>query len=228
MSEAQVRLLVGKHCGVVELECAGRRGLSTYDEGVILEHLRSATREQHQRLESTLPLGTDSLTQQDYRRLVCLFWGFYATWEKEAAEHASGRLRDFVRDRAKLPLLQADLAALGLCSDTLPRLEPGCLPPFVHGDAVVLGSMYVLEGATLGGQVISRSLERCFGFSQGIGYSFFQSYGKAVGQQWRAFLRSLEALPDEQSEAVAAAAQQTFDAFTAWFAVGGFDASVSK
>lgn len=193
-----------------------------YDWVVILDRIREATRAQHQALEEALPLGQESLDRVLYGRLLARFWGFYATWEQQAALHAGIELRPVLASRAKLPLLNADLKAMALNSEVLPRIAPDRLPRFASGEGTLLGSMYVVEGATLGGQVISRQLERFSGFERGAGYSFFQSYGKAVGQQWRAFTQLLEALPPREAEPAVAAAQQTFSAFAEWFAEGGF------
>ena len=192
---------------------------------MILKRLREATRDQHEALENVLPLGAATADDPLYRAVMSRFWGFYATWEAQAAAHAGAELVPVLKARAKLPLLEADLRALGVAAEGLPRLRPEALPAFSAGDATLLGSMYVVEGATLGGQVISRHLEQDSGFHDGLGYSFFRSYGKAVGQQWRAFTALLETLPDAAEGPAVAAAQQTFAAFAQWFAEGGFGAA---
>ena len=189
---------------------------------MILQQLREATRAQHEALENVLPLGRPDVDMARYRALLGRFWGFYATWEEQAKLHAAPQLQPVIAARAKLPLLAADLHVLGGSEAPLPRLQTERLPRFAAGDGTLLGSMYVVEGATLGGQVISRGLERESGFSGGAGYSFFQSYGKAVGQQWKAFTALLEQLPADQSGAAVEAAQQTFTVFAQWFAEGGF------
>ncbi len=191
---------------------------------MILKRLREETRQQHEALEGALPLGRPDLNSALFRALLARFYGFYATWESEAAAHAGASLRPVLAARAKLPMLAADLAALGMAPADCPRMPAACLPRFSMGEATLLGSMYVVEGATLGGQVISRHLERSAGFHDGIGYSFFQSYGKAVGQQWKAFAVLLEQVPEAEGDTMVAAAQETFQAFADWFAEAGFSA----
>jgi heme oxygenase len=53
----------------------------------------------------------------------------------------------------------------------------------------LIGTLYVIEGATLGGQVISRHLYRHLGFSANAGARFFNGYGDeaATQQQWTLF-----------------------------------------
>jgi heme oxygenase len=184
---------------------------------MILDRLRQATRPQHEALEAVVPLGQENLPLALYGQVLTRFRGFYVTWETAAAAAAAPALAPIVRARRKLPLLDDDLHSLGLRPGYDAAMDSAWLPDLAAGDAILLGSMYVVEGATLGGQVISRSLERSSGFRDGRGYSFFQSYGKATGQQWKSFVALIEALPDEESNTVVAAAQKTFRAFHQWF-----------
>ncbi len=52
--------------------------------------------------------------------------------------------------------------------------------------AQALGCLYVLEGATLGGQVLSRRSAEPFGFTRAHGCAFFHRYGDQVGPLWQA------------------------------------------
>ncbi len=189
---------------------------------MILRRLRDETRLQHEALEEALPLGQANLGRDEYSGLLRRFYGFYATWEEQAEAHAGPELASVIHSRAKLPLLAADLAAFGMEAAHCSRMEDSLLPSFDAEPGVLLGSMYVVEGSTLGGQVISRRLEAMQGFRNGVGYSFFQSYGRAVGQQWRGFTALLEAAPEEDGDAIVRGARHTFSAFAAWFAQGGF------
>ena len=67
------------------------------------------------------------------------------------------------------------------------------------GGAGALGLLYVVEGATLGGQVISRRLE--------VKLAFFRGYGEATGRMWRETSARLRAVsnPAAQDEAVRSA-----------------------
>ena len=183
-----------------------------------MKQLRAETREQHEELESALPLGDACLSVENYTRLLTRFWGFYQTWEVKAAAMAPEHLQTLLAGRRKLPLLAADLQALQPGEHAArPSLNPGWLPT-MEMEAGLLGSMYVVEGATLGGQVIARQLERELHLNGGHGYSFFQSYGKAVGQQWKEFSAIANAMPETAAPAMIEAARDTFTAFHRWFA----------
>lgn len=50
-----------------------------------------------------------------------------------------------------------------------------------------LDYLYVVEGSTLGGQLISRHLQQHLPVLQEAGCQFFQRYGRQAGPMWRAF-----------------------------------------
>jgi heme oxygenase len=79
----------------------------------------------------------------------------------------------------------------------------------------------VLEGATLGGQLILRHLQRHFAGIPAGGFAFFRAYGEDVGPMWRAFGEALtRASSAEDSQLfkgrVVQGAKDTFDAFERW------------
>jgi heme oxygenase len=85
----------------------------------------------------------------------------------------------------------------------------------------VFGGLYVTEGATLGGQIISRQLEQMLGLSARRGAAFFTSYGLQVGSMWRSFCATLQAhTPAEKEDLVVDAAKQTFVCMHQWLCVG--------
>jgi heme oxygenase len=61
------------------------------------------------------------------------------------------------------------------------------VPTLAHA----LGLLYVLEGATLGGQLLRRRLGPALGLTEERGLAFFTAYGAEVGPMWRAFADAL-------------------------------------
>lgn len=186
---------------------------------MILSHLKERTRPQHERVEQRLPLLRDDLSTEAYRDLLTRFHGFYAPLE---ARLCAVRGWDGVgvdpAGRLKTPLLRRDLVVLDVDADALPRCPA---LPDVDTLARALGAMYVLEGATLGGQLIRRHLARTLDLSPDRGCAFFASYGDRVGPMWKTFGAALstwaDAHPQEEDEIVDAAAQ-TFTRLDAWLA----------
>jgi heme oxygenase len=85
----------------------------------------------------------------------------------------------------------------------------------------MLGVLYVVEGATLDGQVILTSLRRSLGATADQHVRFFTSYGPHVSQMWTAFLRILEAAAYNplQEQLIMESACRTFTSFEQWLAI---------
>ena len=186
---------------------------------MILRRLKQETRADHDRIERALDLVQLCRSVEAYRRLLERYLGFYAP-----VEAALGRLEALdslgvdLERRRKAGLLERDLAALGLSERDLVAL-PRCMDlPDLTSPTRALGCLYVLEGATLGGQIIARQLLPALGLSAAAGGSFFSSYGASVGPMWRAFGERLVACattPEAEAEIVAGA-RQAFGSFTGW------------
>jgi heme oxygenase len=134
-------------------------------------------------------------------------------------------------ERWKLPLLVKDLEALGHDAASLARLPRATRLPQLTGLPEALGCFYVLEGSTLGGQLILRHLQRHFAAASAGGFAFFRAYGEEVGPMWRAFGAvvsgaSAAAASEDFDARVVRAAQDTFDAFEAWLRREREDADV--
>jgi heme oxygenase len=189
---------------------------------MLLERLKADTAERHDRIERALDLMRPDLTRAAWTRLVGRFYGFYQPWEEAVARSTDGGdLAPLVADRRKVAWLEEDLAELGVCAAERARLPRCARLPSVATTAEVLGSMYVFEGATLGGQFISRHVEATLGLSNARGYSFFRAYGIATGRMWHAFRETLSAFaPRLDGDTIVASACETFDRFHNWLAEG--------
>lgn len=185
---------------------------------MILQRLRDETRPAHETIERELEALRMHACLDGFRLLVARFFGFYAVWEPQVAATLADEA--FFGPRRKLHLLANDLAFLGLDPGALQSL-PRCsnLPPLATLPET-LGSLYVLEGSTLGGQVIARRLERSLGLSDGRGYAFFRSYGPEAPAMWRAFGERLATLPASVGEASVRSAQATFARLHGWLCGG--------
>jgi heme oxygenase len=119
-----------------------------------------------------------------------------------------------VEERSKIPKLLEDLAYL----ESKPANLPVCKAlPDCRQWPNLLGGLYVTEGATLGGQVISRQLEQMLGLSARRGTAFFSSYGIRVGPMWRSFCTTLQSqTPQESEDMVVQAARETFVSMHRW------------
>lgn len=180
----------------------------------LLLRLKSETRDVHESLERDLNLLRPDLTLERYQKIVELFYGFYQPWEHAIKPVLAEHLPEFAEARSKIAKLLEDLTYLGSVPAKLPLCKtlPDCLK---WPD--LLGGLYVTEGATLGGQVISRQLEQILGLSPRRGTAFFSSYGVRVGPMWRSFCAILQAqTPSNKEDMVVEAARQTFVSMHKW------------
>lgn len=157
-------------------------------------------------------------------RYVAVLQGFHrflASWEGQLLGALPLRLHEWLGSRSRLGFVEHDLGFLQ--PPTLPPAAatasvPACLPEC--STAAAFGSLYVIEGSALGGQVITPRLQRDMGLSPGRGASYFHGFGDRTGGMWREF-RQLAA--DEIGDTPASrrvacqAAGQTFDALIATF-----------
>jgi heme oxygenase len=185
----------------------------------LLQTLKAETRPHHERAERVVRLLSPDLTLAGYRRHLEALYGLYSPLEGALAARLAGDFPELrLAERWKVPLLEEDLRALGHDGASLARLPMHPAVPALPGVPEALGTLYVLEGATLGGQIILRHLTRHFeGVSAG-GFAFFRAYGESVGPMWRAFGEALLRACPEPAHAprVVRGAQDTFEAFEAW------------
>lgn len=185
----------------------------------ILNRLREETRDLHILVERDLDWKQRVATLAAYRGLLARWYGFHATFEPATMAFADAAAKDFFAPRRKLHLLQRDLAHLGLAPEEVDAL-PVCRPPLsLTTWAEVLGAMYVLEGSTLGGQVIARHVERTLGLDgREGGCAYYASYGRdEVGPMWRAFQAEVAAQSSPATDdLVVRAAQLTFERLRDW------------
>jgi heme oxygenase (biliverdin-IX-beta and delta-forming) len=89
---------------------------------------------------------------------------------------------------------------------------PG-LDAFLQG----LGCLYVLEGSTLGSQIISRRLRDKLQLDERTGASFFNAYGRSTGARWMEFKGFVSAsVKCEDADNIVEAARETFQCFYEW------------
>lgn len=179
------------------------------------DHLKAATKCAHQRAEVAMDLPSRLETPATYGRLLVSLLPIHTAFECRVSLLATQNLsacNAMTADRlVKRDWLKADMEFLG--SSKTSQANPDF--SWIETSADVLGSMYVFEGATLGGCIIYREVERVFGFSANAGARFFHGYGKETKEHWAAFLAVLSEYQSrsEFSSSVVVAALRTFEVF---------------
>ncbi len=187
-----------------------------------LTALRQATEGRHRVLEALdtlkLPLQLDR-----YVQALQGFEIFLAAWEPLVMCALPIRLHEWFALRSRRALARNDLHNLDRGPIAEVDLRENCSRLVRRIDlanvASAFGSMYVLEGSCLGGQVIARSAREVHNIGA-ANATYFSGSGSATARDWREFLALLEAelTNDAQSQADASrSAQQTFDALIGIF-----------
>lgn len=187
---------------------------------MIMTKLKEATRKQHENLENTVDIMGEVFSLENYKKLLTKFYRFYAAIEPKVAENdLQGAGFDF-EARRKTPMLEKDLEALGILEKVKAEVPLWDGLPDVSTLARAFGSIYVMEGATLGGQVITRHLEKDFGLTSENGAAFFNSYGPSVGAMWKGFKETMTAFAEKNGDdgPIIETARETFDSFSNCFA----------
>ncbi len=180
--------------------------------------LREATRIHHSKVEQYVAIHETCPTRVQYVSLLETLWGFYNPLEAALSRLDWPHNVDFAA-RRKASWLFDDLIDLGRTPREIQKLPQCSLMPAFDSAVSGLGVLYVLEGATLGGQLIVRQIGPALGLRGSSGLSFFSSYGVAVSEMWRNYIAVLEQAghcPNACAE-IERTALDTFVALQAWF-----------
>ena len=173
----------------------------------ILQALRAETRPAHDALEQNTfdqQLTSGTITEATTAYFLAKMYGFLAPYEARLKQqNLEPEWEVPARQRAHLILNDLPQATPPLCPampplDTWPQL---------------LGAMYVVEGSTLGGQVIARALAKA-----GIPLqAYFSGYGEQTGARWKQFCHLLTQATTPENEAdIVQSATRTFQALDQW------------
>lgn len=174
--------------------------------------LRAETAAVHEKLEARLNAVGLTGSREDYGWMLCCFLSLYRPLETALRRLDWVDTKLDLATRRKSHWLEVDLRMMGFDPDAvadwphLPKLQ-------TVDDG--LGALYVVEGASLGGQVISRWLKKELGIAGDNGGRFFASYGERTGEMWRSFIDVLEvsARLTPNATAIAQSARNTFSVF---------------
>lgn len=187
---------------------------------MILEKLRKNTSDAHRNLESLpllKPLSSGPITVDVYINILKRFYGYFNPVEVliRKFDDLYACLPD-LDERRTSHLILHDLKCLNANYDHLPK----CMDlPKITSTANAFGALYVLEGSTLGGSIISRRINDTLALKAGDGCSFFSGYLASTGLKWKIFKDAIhqfvEDNPEEEGQVIKSA-NETFDKFSTW------------
>lgn len=185
------------------------------------QNLRTQTNASHKILEQnplSFLLMQEAVGLEDYINYLKKLYGFVKGFEKNVFPLLRNTLPD-IEQRKKTHLLETDLLAQHQDLSTIVIPDDLMFYQNFNTESSAWGGMYVLEGSTLGGQIINRHLQKNIG--QTIGQShYFTGYAAETGNAWKFFLENLGIQagksPQEEHEIIIAAIK-TFDLMDSWF-----------
>ena len=188
--------------------------LSVSETPAILLRLRAETHPYHEAVEQNAfnqALAAGSVTATHTAWFLAKLYGFVQPIEAVLRAHAAEFEPAWqLNERYRAAWLLEDLARLSYAGT-----PPPCpaLPP-LHSWPQRLGALYVLEGSTLGGQIIARQLTKA-GLEAG---AYFTGRAERTGPLWKSFCQQLGAAGTIANQsAIAGSAIHTFQTLSAWF-----------
>jgi len=180
---------------------------------MLQDELKIATRPNHDELENLMfvnEIMNKSLTSSDYAQILSTNYIVHTLLEPkiQAALGEDIKIALHINARFKVPALAADLKESELDVAAL-DLYAGDFEPKDFTEAHALGALYVLEGATLGGNVIQKKLRNTPGFED-LRLNYYTVYKDELMNRWVSFVQLLNTT-DTNYAAVIEGAKYTFD-----------------
>jgi heme oxygenase (biliverdin-IX-beta and delta-forming) len=148
-------------------------------------------------------LTQHTLSLITYRRLLIAYFHLYSALEGRINRYLKQQSCTFpYTERNKLPWLMNDLSFFHDAPDGFDHQTLAI--PEIERIGQLVGVLYTIEGATLGGQVISRCLAEHHGLGSTGGACFFNGYGERTPIMWQDFLCFAESISDKKTECAAA------------------------
>lgn len=181
-----------------------------------LQKMRAQLRPYHDSIEQSLDLTRAGVDRRRYLRFLEKSYGFIAACEQRldigAAPPSLG-----IERRLKAPLLRSNLRALGCSAPAIDRIAFCEQLPHVEHWPAALGYFYVIEGSTLGGQLLARHFRERLGAGDEA-LAFLLGYRHDTGLMWKEMVGVLEGAMcgGAAAEAITDSARDTFTLLERW------------
>ncbi|RYY20172.1 MAG: hypothetical protein EOO04_20525 [Chitinophagaceae bacterium] len=175
------------------------------------DDLKRSTATAHLELEKKMiPHLKKISAETHYIRLLEYLHSYYELLDKQLQPwlHIDGRIPDAERIKNDLNQLQPGYPI---------HRYANVIVPVVDSSEKALGVLYVLEGSTLGGQIIKGMLTKQLGSINAGAFTYYNPYGESTNEKWKEFREHLnQPLTEEQQREVIAGANETFETLKRW------------
>lgn len=180
---------------------------------MLQEVLKQATKKNHDELEQLMYVNdimSGELTVQQYKQILSTNYEVHKTLEDLLFNDLGPNITEKLdlEHRHKIAALQTDMQEIGI-PVTAFEYQP---LTFEISKASILGAMYVLEGATLGGSVIVKRLKTNPKFTDlNLGFHYYQVYGTELVTYWKNFCEVLNSQPEDTYDKSIDGAKKVFE-----------------
>lgn len=178
------------------------------------ELLKTQTLQHHQQLEKVIIgkiKGMQSVSQ--YLELLYHFYAFFGGLEDILSiDMITPYLSDY-SERRKTASLENDILK---CNGALPAKAKSNDLPKLPGVLEAMGAIYVIEGSSLGGQIISQMICKQINLTYDSSLTYFTGYGAATMDKWLQFKLAIDTLSETSSTELVQSANETFRLFEHW------------
>lgn len=185
---------------------------------VLANLLKQETKVNHQQLEKLLVKQMRLISKkEEYVKLLQIFYSYFGALEEKINKyilpHHLEEEHQF--QRRKTDRIADDIVVSGGVVQEKAREYD---LPEINNHLQALGALYVIEGSTLGGRVITKMMQRQLETDSMEGFTFFHGYGDETESRWATFKELLndKARNIADTETVIRAADNTFAKFHMW------------
>jgi heme oxygenase (biliverdin-IX-beta and delta-forming) len=190
---------------------------------MITNRLRTETSHWHEQTEQvafSAEIMSGTLTPEQYVMLIANNYRLHFMAEQALRKFGipeSLPELDFGK-RSRLKMLESDMHSLGLA---MPHFSDDENPFELNDEYEALGLMYVLEGSTLGGRVILKTLHKNPAFEGISAFRFYEGHGEETGLYWKKFQEVLlsKAVDEAAENLIVQAANKAFEQVAGIFAL---------
>ncbi|RLJ33554.1 heme oxygenase [Chryseobacterium sp. 7] len=164
---------------------------------MVSEYLKQNTADYHdaaEKLFNSEKIFNKTFTLEDYKKIIHTNYLMLLHSEDQIFSNLSDKYAEKLQldARKKLSLIEKDLKSLSLENQKVSHtLE-------FSNEHEALGAMYVIEGSTLGGNVIAKQLSKTEGFDE-VTFNFFGCYQESTGSMWKNFKEVLDTEVTEEN-----------------------------
>ncbi|MBD8080850.1 biliverdin-producing heme oxygenase [Chryseobacterium caseinilyticum] len=164
---------------------------------MVSEYLKKNTADLHdaaEKLFSSDKIFNKTFTFDDYKKIIRNNYLMLLNSENQIIESLSTDFSDKLQldQRKKLSVIEKDLSSLSLQNEKPEQVVE------ISNQNEALGMLYVIEGSTLGGNVIAKQLSKTEGFED-VTFNFFGCYKENTGAMWKNFKEVLDTEVKEES-----------------------------